>query len=660
METMDVAEPVTRSFVAVVAAIRALLIRDLAPLQFFQEVTRELASGQAGSLAGMWMAAPNQPLILFADHDLHISGLLENRRWVQANQELLLKGWQSAEPLLLEFDSELLAGPNQCLLLPVCRGDQRVGVLQLLTSGIAWGEDPRSQRSAAMEIADCIERYLKRVEEQTIAINPEAFQTTFCEFSHKLHQTLDPQQVAVTAVNETCARLGCERAWLFEQRGQRWVINAVSGQKQVRQLSPQVRSLTKLVNSVASRKSRFLFTGTDLELPASVTNRLMDYLHESGVQMLLLEPLIAPHPDTNEVPSPSVHVSGILVCEQFQDNLPAPGMMRHIEAWSQQIALAVRNSRRHHRLLLLPGMQFLSQAYDGIKSSRPLIALACVLMLALLITGMTCTQQELQVSSRGHLMPVLQRRVFTPLEGDIVEVFVSEAEVVTQGQPLLRIRSTALELNELTLTSQLQERIQNRDALRAGLRTALAERERNESARVQAQIESLSIDINSLKQRLELLAQEQSKLVILSPINGTVTTSQPRMKLLNRPVQRGETLLEVMDQTGPWRIELKIPESRAGHVLQQFASQAETSVKFRTSSHPEQVQHTRVSAIGDRTSLSSDFGTVVNAYCEIGPDSVPDQRIGADVTAQIRCGPRNLLFIYFGELWEFLQRGWWI
>ncbi|MGD0382570.1 MAG: HlyD family efflux transporter periplasmic adaptor subunit, partial [Thermoguttaceae bacterium] len=61
----------------------------------------------------------------------------------------------------------------------------------------------------------------------------------------------------------------------------------------------------------------------------------------------------------------------------------------------------------------------------------------------------------------------------------------------------------------------------------------------------------------------------EKELSIKSPISGQVVTWDMRNRLPNgRPVQRGQVLMRVADPSGPWQLELHMPEHRNGHVAE--------------------------------------------------------------------------------------------
>ena len=53
-----------------------------------------------------------------------------------------------------------------------------------------------------------------------------------------------------------------------------------------------------------------------------------------------------------------------------------------------------------------------------------------------------------------------------------------------------------------------------------------------------------------------------------SPLTGAVVTWNVRQLLEARPVQKGQALMQVADLTGPWVLEIEVPDDRIGHVLE--------------------------------------------------------------------------------------------
>ena len=90
-----------------------------------------------------------------------------------------------------------------------------------------------------------------------------------------------------------------------------------------------------------------------------------------------------------------------------------------------------------------------------------------------------------------------------------------------------------------------------------------------ERNRLRGEMAELREKRDSLEKQLELCKINQEELSIKSPISGQVVTWDLRNRLPNgRPVQRGQVLMRVADPSGPWQLELHMPENRMGHVAE--------------------------------------------------------------------------------------------
>ena len=72
-----------------------------------------------------------------------------------------------------------------------------------------------------------------------------------------------------------------------------------------------------------------------------------------------------------------------------------------------------------------------------------------------------------------------------------------------------------------------------------------------------------------MKKQLDSLNIKKEMLKITSPIDGRVVTSNVQERLgSSRPVNRGESLLEIADPTKDWELEVLMPEKRMGHIAE--------------------------------------------------------------------------------------------
>jgi hypothetical protein len=208
--------------------------------------------------------------------------------------------------------------------------------------------------------------------------------------------------------------------------------------------------------------------------------------------------------------------------------------------------------------------------------------------------------------------------------------------------------------------------------------------------------------------QFEILQQRRDHLAVRAPIAGVVTTFQVRQLLLNRPVQRGEVLLQVMDDQGDWQLELEVLEHRVGRILQEqqlrkqkskikvsrvidgttkasvstmtraegernsvsaSASAApslanpsfpELAVEYRLLTQPESRYFARLTSLATRTVTADPQGSVIEARAALNTSDLPTRTVGAEVRARISCGTSCLGDVLFGDVIEFVQKYlWW-
>ena len=186
-------------------------------------------------------------------------------------------------------------------------------------------------------------------------------------------------------------------------------------------------------------------------------------------------------------------------------------------------------------------------------------------------------------------MPMQRGSLFAPFDGRVEEVLVDGNQRVAQGQLLLRLGNERLASEILTTRHQLQEQQQLLATLEAQSAEAQDQGKGQDSIRLRGAISQAKIEMASLQSRLASLETESRDLEVRSPLTGTVTTFDPQRLLLQRPVRRGEALLEVMDTDGRWELVLDLPAHRVGHVLRAQAAGPASAVPvhFTLATQPE-------------------------------------------------------------------------
>jgi hypothetical protein len=121
--------------------------------------------------------------------------------------------------------------------------------------------------------------------------------------------------------------------------------------------------------------------------------------------------------------------------------------------------------------------------------------------------------------------------------------------------------------------------------------------------------------------------------------------------------------MEVADTSGPWELEVMMPESRMGYVSQAWTeSQKEhrdLPVTFILATSPSQKLHGKVEEIHHSAEVRGEDGNTVLIRVSFDQDKlhdvVSDPKIGAGATAKITCGKASVAFVWLHDLLDFIR-----
>ena len=140
-----------------------------------------------------------------------------------------------------------------------------------------------------------------------------------------------------------------------------------------------------------------------------------------------------------------------------------------------------------------------------------------------------------------------------------------------------------------------------------------------------------------------------------------IVTWQVRDLLLLRPVEKGQVLMSVADKTGPWELEIKMPDDRLGHINRAAAaakqSGRELEVDYILATDPGTRHHGTVKEIHEQAEVRGEEGNTVLVRVTIDPTRHEKEELGAgaSVTARIACGKRSLGYVWFHDVLSFIQ-----
>lgn len=479
------------------------------------------------------------------------------------------------------------------------------------------------------------------------------------ELVYLLHNQSDLPHVASTSVNEVRRLLECDRVSLATRLGGNCEITAVSGQDSLQRKSDAVRAMQNLAEQVIRSGVEIGFAPGEVSQDHVFDNARLEFLEASGASSFIAVPLLEPENIDFES---SVHVAEMkpfaaMILENFS-NKPVP-QSQSIMRLAVHISQALFHAANAEQVFLLPLRRRIGRWATLAKMTRAKLFAGLVAML-LVVGSLVLVKAPYHVTAKGRLMPVQQFRAYAPFDGQVRQVLVQNQQRVVAGQILVNVHGEQLVTQALGLKNEMAEKRKLLEAYKAQQDSQAETISPAEQTSLSARIMQYELEIDGLLEQLELTNGVLAQSDIQSPINGTVATFQPDELLKQRPVNRGDLLLEVMDEAGPWRLELQVPSKRMGHLMPRFAGNRHVlPVAFIQATSPEHTFEGEVAMIANRTSSSDDGNTTIAVFADIKPDQDLRCTIGAEVTARIRCGKRSLGYVWFGDIIDWFRSRMW-
>lgn len=472
----------------------------------------------------------------------------------------------------------------------------------------------------------------------------------------QLHENLSLTATAHVLVNEARILLACDRVAVSLAAGRRQRLVAMSGTEQPHRQSAVVERLEPLCAAVAAMGEPLWFGGqsTSVAHEAESAPELLAmweaYREVSPCQSLAILPL--------GVPSPL----GTLVCERIERSLDASVA----EVWRKlepHAATALANARVVSRI---PGHRFWlrwAKAGGGMAGQR---GAALVAALAVVVASLGLVPAELKVQAAGELRSVARREVFAPADGVVEALHVEHGQLVAADAVLLVVHSPELD-------RQWQEARGVADSLQRQLASVQSQRlqaragdsaTRQRAAALAAEEEQLQTQRKSQAERVALLEGRRRSLQVRSPIAGRIVSWGLRDRLSGRPLRRGDPLLTVAGDGGPFELELRVPERVAGRVL--AAADGATGghdVAWTLASRPEATRRGKVCELARRFDYDEWGGGFLRVRVALEDGAALEtapREVGEMVAAKIACGRVSLAESWFFELIDTARRWWWL
>ena len=567
---------------SLVAEIAQLSKTDVAPEAFYSEFLPRVVSALAAVGGAVWALNPEGQLSLQYQINIHETKLRDDEEGQAQHSRLLYKALSSGEEGMLvpphsgpgdanPLDQQTAAAnPTDFLLvLGLLKTDlETLGLVEIFQRAEAGPNTQKGYLRFLLQMCELAGDFLKSHQLRHFS-HRQTLWTQLEDFTRGVHASLDPRDAAYTIANEGRRLIECDRVSVAILKGKKCKIEAVSGQDVFDKRSNTVRLLGRLATAVVASGDPLWYTGDTRDLPPQVEDAVQEYVDEAHSKTVAVLPLRRPMPPEEDDKSKRIEPEppiGALIVEQIEDSRVAASLVQRAEVVCRHSSLALANALEHQNLFLMPVWRTLGKTRWVLQARTLPKTLSIVGGVLLLLLILAVWPARFTVESKGSLEPVLRQNIYANIDGVVEEIAegVDNKKLVKKGDLLVKLRNTDLGLKIAEAEGQRMAKIQRLAAIETALQGKLT---REELPRLQGELAEVKESIRSLGAQLELYKKEQSELMVTSPIDGVVITYDLHNRLTRRPVQRGQELLRLADPSGPWQLELRMPEQRIGHIV---------------------------------------------------------------------------------------------
>lgn len=665
--------------------------QDLAPPLFFQEFLVRVVTAIGARAGAVWLVDESNRLGLVAQVNLEQTGLRERPGALAMNEKLIVDVLQTGEARTLTHGGEAQLPTEHVLVLSALHKEKKcVGVVELFQRP----DVPVKAQSGYMQFLEQMCGYGSRfIEGKRRNVGDQAdlknqFWTDFEQFSLRLQRSLVEQEVADAAASDARSLLGADRVSVVTRKGRSVRVRAVSGQSSVNPRANLITAMNKLATRVIEMGETLIYTGKVEGLAPQIEEPLAAFVQESGSRMVMMVPTF----ETEEMvrkqgeeadrdrKKKRVKATGCIVIEQIAESEPLPQLEQRAELIADHVGAALWNARQHGRIFGLSVWKMMGTVLEWFKGRKLMITTAVLALIAVASAALTFIKLDYPVTAEGKLMPIEQHAVFATWDGVITRdgLKVNGDEEVKKGQILVVLENDELE-------GQIEEAkasVRKYEQLVIGKRAEIVQSELNipklsdeEKPQSLANIERMRVEQRGIEGDLEIARQQvinletrkEEKLTIRAQADGRIPNFQLRQLLEDRPVRQGDHLFDIMNDNGAWHMELLLQEKRMGHVLraQREAAANNQSIelpgRFTMATQPDAKFECHLTKVATRSTTDTELGTVfeLTAVANEG-QTLPEKRIGAEVTVKIYCGQSTLFYWCFGDVVDTAQKWLWL
>jgi len=655
--------------------IAGLAQSDVSPREFWSRLLDRTICALAAVGGAIWLERPSGGFEVECQQRLDaapwLSAGVQRQRHSQLIAHVASSGLSlSIPPHGAASASEIDNASEFLLLLAPARSEQEtLGVIEIFQRPAELPTAPEAYLRLMSAVAELAADFYQRRQLRELRDRAQSWRR-YENFTQAAHADLDLKRTAYTVANDGRALIGADRVSVAWKHGRSTRVIATSGVDAVDRRAASVKLLEQLTHAVLAIDEPLFHPDASGLLPPQLEQALDAYLDESHARRVAILPLKQPltaeesraaieaGADSSATADAKLPTIGALIIEDFTPAATDGTRAQLISAVTAHAAIALANAATFESVPLARVWRTMGLA-KGLTERRQLVRTGLIAgVLAAAIATLVFFPANFTVEGRGELLPAVRRDIFAPAEGVIDKILVAHGAQVTDGQPLLVLRRPQLDFELARVTGEMQtarKRLDGLTATRLG-GTAAATENREQFHQRTAEEEEVKELLKSLDKQLVLLKQQAEELTIRSPIAGQVLTWDVSQLLESRPVERGQLLLRVDDLSGPWELELRVPDEKIGFVLAERTTEASPlDVSFLLATDPDQTHTAKVREVAMNTDTIDEAGPQVLLTATLDRAEIPRLRPGADVIAKVHCGRRSLGFVLLHDIWNAIQ-----
>ncbi|MDR0871817.1 MAG: efflux RND transporter periplasmic adaptor subunit [Planctomycetaceae bacterium] len=508
------------------------------------------------------------------------------------------------------------------------------------------------------------------------------------DFTRTIHRSLDVNETGYTVVNEGRRLIECDRVSLaLKKGGGKCRIIAVSGQDVIDKRATTVKLLGKLATAVVKAGEPIWYSGDTSDFAPQVEKAVENYVDEAHTKMIAVFPLVRKLNKPEEEDDPRKRSKpelpfGALLVEQIEDSRVPERMRKRVEIVAEHACSALGNAIEHRSIFLMPVWKTIGKTkvlFTARMLPKTLLVSAAVLAVIGILTFMPW---RFQMYCNGTLEPVVRQKIYSPLDGEVEELYVDHNSAVKGpytaengdkyfGTTLLKLRSSQLENTGIELHGKRKEIVEQIASLQRQLLDQDKRLTEVDKSDLDGRLKQAKIQLASNEEQYKIYLRQVQDLHITAPFDGAVVSWDVKQRLTQkRPISRMQYVMEVAYLDGAWQLELAMPERRMGNIAkyQKLLKDGEKlKVEFVLATDPSITYYGMVREIYGRAEVRTDTGSAGSASSSLNtvlmkvalddPDKLPENlRPGAECSARVYCGTKPVGYVLFYEVIAFVQK----